>query len=364
MELYGIIEEIRYRKICEQELEEENECKINNWKNTLCYKGMAVAKWGSPKRTKTYPYARVYDIIQNENCPHKYVSIIPIIKYESKKERNYLQWDTISLMNLLNIYVILAWFEEVSWKNKSKILNKSLNEEKICSDLNRLEKYHSSALHWNYKQLENIQEIFIKAINVYKNLDKDLVSDCIVERNLTRFSENFKEFSRTLSHQAQDRESRIEQPTEALSRKGEKSKITIKNFQGGVYYFTVDEVYYENSILRLVESKHTSKSKLPSIGDIKDGLLKMILYCSISKLKIKDKDKFKDIEKFKPTLRLTSSKLPKDFYIDENMKEVEIEEKLKKVKLSSKNINFIKDCLMKEAKENKFSVIIEYGETK
>ena len=69
----------------------------------------AISWWVSPKRTRSYPYARIYDTL---NFSGKRVTIIPIVKDEGfDGDRDYLQWDTISLMSLLGIYVIISYYK-------------------------------------------------------------------------------------------------------------------------------------------------------------------------------------------------------------------------------------------------------------
>ncbi|MEM4275782.1 MAG: hypothetical protein QW776_03945 [Candidatus Nitrosocaldus sp.] len=69
---------------------------------------IAVSWWVSPKRTRSYPYARVYDTL---GFAGKRVTIIPVLKDEGKDgDRDFLQWDTISLMSLLGIYVIVSYY--------------------------------------------------------------------------------------------------------------------------------------------------------------------------------------------------------------------------------------------------------------
>jgi hypothetical protein len=59
---------------------------------------LAVSKWISPKRTRSYPYEKVYNTL---SFPKK-ITIIPIIKDEGYEgDRDFIQWDTISLMSLL-----------------------------------------------------------------------------------------------------------------------------------------------------------------------------------------------------------------------------------------------------------------------
>jgi hypothetical protein len=83
-----------------------------------------------------------------------------------------------------------------------------------------------------------------------------------------------------------------------------KAKITITNYPGGKYFFTVDEILIIDEKLFLIESKHSKGAKLPSVGDIKDGLLKMMLYTNLENVSIDDKS-FASL----PILRLTSEKI-------------------------------------------------------
>ena len=76
------------------------------------------------------------------------------------------------------------------------------------------------------------------------------------------------------------------QPKEKLS--GEKGLITIKNYLGGYYFFTVDELRIKKDTIYLVEAKHSKSGKLPSEDDIKDGLLKMILFTNVTEVKSND----------------------------------------------------------------------------
>ncbi|WP_242040341.1 hypothetical protein [Anabaena subtropica] len=66
---------------------------------------IAYSKWVSPKRTRSYPFARIYNTYNSS----KIITIIPIIKDEGKNgDRDIIQYSTISWMNLLNIYIVLA----------------------------------------------------------------------------------------------------------------------------------------------------------------------------------------------------------------------------------------------------------------
>ncbi|RDU65990.1 hypothetical protein CQA53_05045 [Helicobacter didelphidarum] len=102
---------------------------------------------------------------------------------------------------------------------------------------------------------------------------------------------------------AQNREFLTLQPKESIGI-GEKTKITIENYLGGYYFFTIDDVIEKDNILYLIESKHSRDSILPSSDDIKDGLLKLMLYNNLSILQ----DSIGKRE-FRVILRLTSTTL-------------------------------------------------------
>ena len=58
---------------------------------------VAVSKWVSPKRTRSYPYERVYNTLSTS----KKITIIPVVKDEGAAgDRDFIQWDTIALMSL------------------------------------------------------------------------------------------------------------------------------------------------------------------------------------------------------------------------------------------------------------------------
>jgi hypothetical protein len=114
----------------------------------------AVSKWVSPKRTRSYPYERVYNTLNSS----KKITVIPIVKDEGAKgDRDFLQWDTVSLMSLLDVFVIFAYYEkaEINPRFENKITNQQFDNKYILSKIKEIEQYHSSALHWNLNELKN-----------------------------------------------------------------------------------------------------------------------------------------------------------------------------------------------------------------
>ncbi len=319
---------------------------------------LAVSKWVSPKRTRSYPYERVYNTLSAT----KKITIIPVVKDEGKTgDRDFIQWDTIALMSLLDVYVILAYYSDadkrITTKGKAKITNQKFDNQYIIQKIKEIPNYHSSALHWNLKQAKNLEEIVKKVKTNYAKIAKktgvELKSEQGIDNFLIRVQtgiDEFMKFSRTKAQEAQNREFVTTQPKEALSTSS-KAKITIKNYLGGLYYFTVDEVKKSKNTLQLIEAKHSKSTILPSKGDIKDGLIKMILYTNLEDIYV---DK-KAVE-VQPILKLTSTKIKSHYDSSRN--------KLKLVSwceihdLKTSQINFLNQ-LIAEANENGFRVIIE-----
>lgn len=258
----------------------------NNWTT------FTLSKWVSPKRTRSYPYERVYNTLWHLS---KKITIIPIVKDEwIDWDRDFLQWDTVSLMSLLDVYVIFAYYSSAkkSWE-KEKITNQKFDNKYILQKINEIWSYHSSALHWNLEELNKNLPTIIETV---KGFYTDIENTTGVKLHPFKWLDNFKEkigvdvgefmkYSRDKAEQAQHREFITLQPKESLDTET-KAKITITNYLWWKYYFTVDEIYIEDWVIKLIEWKHSGNSKLPSKWDIKDWLLKMILYSNLSNVKI------------------------------------------------------------------------------
>jgi hypothetical protein len=124
--------------------------------------------------------------------------------------------------------------------------------------------------------------------------------------------DDFMLASRMKAEQAQRREFLTLQPKEALSSET-KGRITITNYLGGKYFFTCDETKIEGGTVFLIEAKHSARAKFPSLSDIKDGLLKMILYRNLKNLRVSEQPL-----NYKPVLRLTSNSLKGKISSDES----------------------------------------------
>jgi hypothetical protein len=313
---------------------------------------LAVSKWVSPKRTRSYPYERVYNTLNIS----KKITIIPIVKDEGiDGDRDFLQWDTISLMSLLDVFVIFAYYEDAE-KNPqyvNKITNQKFNNCFVLSKIKEIGQYHSSALHWNLDELKNnfhnlVNEVKKSYVEIEKNAGVKLHSFNGLDNFQKKIGDNvekFMEFSRGKAQKAQSREINTIQPKESLQTLT-KAKITITNYLGGQYFFTVDEVAIKKNTIYLIESKYSKNNVLPNKSDIKDGLLKMILYCNLCETSVNG-------EKIpsKAVLNLTSAKI-----IGEINSQSSREEKIKFCKnndISLGNELFINN-IFEEANTNNF----------
>lgn len=302
-------------------------------------KQVALSWWVSPKRTRSYPYARVYDTL---NFHGKKVTIIPILKDEGKEgDRDFLQWDSVSLMSLLGVYVIVCYYKsaERSLRYRHKITNQRFDIQQVKEELNNILSYQSDALHWNLEQIEKVGEIGKRSMDSYKKISEILDVEMHSEESarkrineLLKGKENFMMLSRELARKAQNRESITIQPKERLS--GTKATLTIKNYLGGHYFFTCDEVNIEERNIYLIEGKHSKQSTMPSLEDIKDGLVKMILFTNLKEVKIGTAE-YTPV----PILKLTT-----DLVFSTN--------KLRKSQIDDLHL------LKKEAKKNGFKVLI------
>jgi len=265
------------------------------------------------------------------------------VKDEGKEgDRDFLQWDTVSLMSLLGIYVIIAYYNEAepSKRYKNKITNQRFNTNYLKEQIKKILSYQSDALHWNISHIDNAGRIGQKALEAYDKISKELKVEMHSRQSaekrineLLRGKEEFMTLSRVLAEKAQRRERMTIQPKENLS--GTKAIITIQNYLGGFYYFTVDEVKVKGNNVFLIEGKHSKTNFLPSLEDIKDGLLKMILFTNLEDVEA-------DGEKYNPIAVL---KLTVENHFNENQ-------------LSSSQREILK-LLRKEAKVNDFQIVFK-----
>ncbi len=360
MDLQAQIKNFSYQKCWNQKLRYFGIADINKCSSRclvmVAGKTLALSKWVSPKRTRSYPYARVYDTF--DVPASKVATIIPLIKDEGVDgDVDYLQWDTVALMSLLGVYVILGFYDRAQrHRLRHKITRQQFKHAHISEHLTKLTNYHQSALHWNLHQLENENlQAVLTAIEVsYRRISDLLNVKMHPFKNIQAFAKkiaqsrsSFVEFSRKKAQKAQIRESLIVQPKEHIGV-GDKSRLVIENYLGGQYFFTVDDVIHREGILYLCESKHSKNALLPSKEDIKDGLLKLMLYRNL--------DHIQGFTCFKVVLRLTSDVLQDRFTLPNAC----LQDLLQTCQFSPSQAHTLQ-ALNTEAQHNHFEVWINHG---
>lgn len=362
MNITGKITGIKYKVVVMDKLKDidiknfnindaHSACLINDNNYTF-----AISKWVSPKRTRSYPFERVYNTLHIS----KKITVIPIVKDEGEKgDRDFIQWDTVSLMSLLDVFVIFAYYEKAE-KSDQKITNQQFNNKYIISKIKEIEQYHSSALHWNLHELNtNLHSIIDKVKISYSKIEKSTGVKLHNSNGLDNFKVKigkdvslFMAFSRSKAEKAQSRELVTQQPKESLSTLT-KAIITITNYLGGQYFLTVDEILLTKVKVCLIEGKHSTNSLLPSKGDIKDGLLKIILYCNLSDVSANGRK-----IKSEAVLSLTSTKLKGS--ITSSCTKKDISTFFEVNKFSTAQI-FLVETIFAEAKQNKFIIKIQFS---
>lgn len=241
-------------------------------------------------------------------------------------------------MSLLGVYVIIAYYFSAnkSQRYQNKITDQRFDISYLQQKIDELRKFQSDALHWNLLQAEKVNEIGNIALNAYRRISKSTgvrmkSENKAMERIQQIYSgaNEFKLSSRRNSQVAQIRESITEQPKELVNQR-DKSTITISNYLGSNYFLTCDEAWIEGNLIYLAECKHSSKQPLPSKDDIKDGLIKMVLFTNLDEVLVEEK-----LYQPKPILRLTSSVRNDQQYLN----------------------NTDTQNLLEEAKNNNFSVL-------
>jgi len=257
---------------------------------------LGYSKWISPKRTRSYPYARIYDTY----ALAKRVTIIPVIKDEGANgDNDRINIMTLSLMNLLNVFVIFAWYDDARKhaSREGKITGQQLSAEYVRDRLEEINSYQQTALHWNLMHFSrDFERVYRKAVASYQRIAQVIGIPVHAEREHLLFLDQFihdgqfdadifRQVSLTRSKQAAQREILTRHVREYL-QEGDKATLSLTNYLGGEYHLTVDEVVKTDDHLILQESKNSTRHAIPSLNDMKDGLLKLILFSNIDELRL------------------------------------------------------------------------------
>ena len=319
----GEIRNVQYKAFLTEDLPQYHidEFNINDvgTYGKIKFKGgeIAFSKWVSPKRTRSYPFERIYNTLNSRTR----ITIIPVLKDEGLDgDLDRIQYSTISWMNLMNVHIVLAHYDKAR-KNirplqsaKNKITDQKFNKEVVNQQiLEIIEDQLQSALHWNLALIEKrFTEIYRQALDSYESISKYtgvLVHDRSTQEQylaiIMRDFHQFRDISLRGSRGASIRETKTSHELEYLSD-GTKASFEIENYLGGVYYLTADEVIKieTDNVYIIQESKNSSGGFLPSLSDIKDGLFKLILFGNLHHLMLDSVP-----VEFKTRLKLTGRKV-------------------------------------------------------
>lgn len=316
----GFIKDVQYKAFLTEELPRYDYQGFNinevetSGKIILTDGEFAFSKWVTPKRTRSYPFERLYNTF---NSPMR-LTVIPVLKDEGLDgDLDRIQYSTISWMNLLNVYIVLAYYE-TAVKNdrpqqsaKNKITSQEFNINTVNEQILKISQYKQSALHWNRTLIEDrFVKIYTLALDSYERISKKTGIKThnrnVQEQYLAtimRDFEDFKNISLRGSKGASIRESQTSHGFEYLSD-GMKATFQIENYLGGTYHLTADEVIKDKDVYVIQESKNSTEGFLPSPSDIKDGLFKLILYSNLDSLNLDSNP-----VNFRSCLKLTGKKV-------------------------------------------------------
>ena len=262
-------------------------------------KKAAVSTWVSAKRTRSYPFVRIYKTLSHKNM--KKITIFPVVKDEGRHGcRDYIQWDTFSMCSYLNVYTIPAYYVKavtnIRNPRKPKITAQKYDSGFISKQIKSILKTGDDAKAWNKKMIELIKDLVPHIIENYERIAENthvIMHDMgKLREGLERRSnpEEFRKLSRGYAIGAQKRESSTDQPKEKVFG-FPKCSVTLKDHYGGSYYWTSDGIHIKDKKLFLIEFKH-SKSGIPTFEDVGDALFKYHFFKEIVKIQDKNSKKF------------------------------------------------------------------------
>ena len=259
---------------------------------------LAFAKWVTPKRTRSYPFARLYDIL---SFAGKRVAIIPVIKDEglgsgkNKSNNDRINFITLSWMNLANVYILLAWYAGAKRKSPTRITAQRFDSTYVREKLRAIAESSQTSSEWNEHLFKTtFVDIYGRAVQSYIDIGRTLgvemhppddhyrylqsIQDSVDKSMICR--DRFAELSLERSKSAARRELEVSHRHEVVKAGSRKGIFEIWDGNAGRYFLTSDEIEIdaESGEVRIQEAKNSSGGKIPGIQDVKDGLFKILLF--------------------------------------------------------------------------------------
>ncbi len=263
-------------------------------------KVVAISVWTTPKRTKTYPFPRVYSTLGHDG---KKITIIPVqASYGKYGDDNKLQPGTISWMSGLGVYVIIGVFTKAKMRPKGKTAanakegkpntqGKSVftdfefDNDGLDDQINEIVSECPKVEDWNQKQLLKIPALLGIAIAHNRRLGQELQVDVRSFKPLEKKVKVWKTDIPTYlsdcdkeSKGAQHREFSSDQKLENVP--GEKGKFNVDMGNSKMIFLTADSVSVDEKkkTIEILEGKHSTKGKFPGENDVLDALFKLMIF--------------------------------------------------------------------------------------
>jgi len=261
---------------------------------------VAISVWTTPKRTKTYPFPRVYSTLGHDG---KKITIIPVqASYGKDGDDNKLQPGTLSWMTGLGVYVIIGVFVNAKSKAKgkpaanAKVGKPSTQGNPVFTDFefdnDELEDHVKEIVlkcpkveDWNQKQLLKIPVLLELAIAHNRRLGKKLGVPVrgfkSLEKKVKIWKKDMPKFLLDCDKEskgAQHREFSSDQKLENVP--GTKGKFNVDMGNSKMIYLTADSVSInkDEKIIEILEGKHSTKGKFPGENDVLDALFKLMIF--------------------------------------------------------------------------------------
>ena len=133
-----------------------------------------AVKWTTPKRTRTFGFARTFELL---NSPHEKLVFMPIVKDEGRVQSDFLGVETIAILNSFNLYVVVTYYSDAEpevTKGKITITNQKLAFEDIADKIREIHTSKMSPSDWNRKEVQDFPLTLAKARDSYENVRRKL----------------------------------------------------------------------------------------------------------------------------------------------------------------------------------------------
>lgn len=228
----------------------------------------------------------MYYTLNRQNC--RPITVIPVVKDEGKgHDRDYIQWDSLSLTSYVGIYAIPAYYVTAQKESEDRVTDFVLDWNFVSDRIQEIMETDISPIDWNKKERLNIGKIVHCVLegqdNIHKTTGVPLNDRKSLVTHLRKIGnpDTFRLSSRRLSEAAQRREAAILQPKEEIIRQ-RKTTITLEDGQDGRYNWTVDELVTTKDKAMIIDKKNGQI--LPSYDDLSDSFFKMIFFTNIEEM--------------------------------------------------------------------------------